>query len=92
MDRNRPDPRDPGRIRTASLVPRNAITPFRLSPSDLEGLDALRDRWQLPTRAAVVRRLIAEALATPDDAPLTPAQVRRILAALGGKAGQQGSG
>lgn len=66
-------------------MPRNAITPFRLSPSDLEGLDALRERWQLPTRAAVIRRLIADALAETSDVPLTPAQVRRIVAALGRK-------
>lgn len=39
------------------------ITTFKLSPSDLEGLDALATRYGLTTRAAVVRRLISDALA-----------------------------
>lgn len=39
------------------------VTTFKLSPSDLEGLDTLATRYGLTTRAAVVRRLISDALA-----------------------------
>jgi hypothetical protein len=55
------------------------ITPIKLSPSDLEGLDALRLRYGLPTRAATVRRLIADALADQRGGMPSAGQIATLM-------------
>lgn len=55
------------------------ITTFKLSPSDLEGLDALATRYGLTTRVAVVRRLIADALADERGGMPSPGQIATLM-------------
>lgn len=63
------------------------ITTFKLSPSYLEGLDALAARYGLPDRTAVVRRLIDDALADERGGLPSVNQVIALIEALEDAAG-----
>lgn len=55
------------------------ITAIKLSPSHLEGLDALAVRYGLPNRSAVVRRLIEDALADATGGLPSPGQIATLM-------------
>lgn len=54
-------------------------TAFKLSPSHLEGLDTLAARYSLPTRSAVIRKLIEDALADATGGLPSPGQIAALM-------------
>lgn len=58
------------------------LATFKLSPSYLEGLDALAARYGLPDRTAVVRRLIDDALADERGGLPSVNQIATLMARL----------